>query len=396
MAKNTKTAKNTIKKIRKSKYHGVFVVIVLLMIAAFVLYCYFNPEFYNKLFSKTPDPLRQKENIITYYESAYVVNDINELDDLKIHMVDVGQGDGIIIELPDGANVLIDATTGKNEQDLLDYAQKLEIEVFDVVIMTHADEDHIGGMDVIFENFEVKNCYRPYVYYSGDKSLDANFNQGANKGQKNSAAYWKVLNALYNETYTENGQSYYCNWEFFNLQSEFGRDIVCGDVTYNYTFDFLSPTSNVEDICYSDANDYSPYIRFTYGVKGIEEGDSRFDMLFTGDAEDAAMDELLDFYASNDLDVDVLKAGHHGSRTSTTNELLNKITPEYALISCGLGNSYKHPHQSVLNLFVEHDVVFYRTDLHGDILLTVNENGQMLFTTEKSPTQNIFVGGDAA
>ncbi len=397
MADNKKV-KKAVKKLAKSKYFGVLILIVIIMIVAFALYCYFNPEMYNAIRNLLGDsePIKPKQNVIKYYTSPYVVDSDDDLDDLTIHMVDVGQGDSFIIELPDGANVLIDAGKSSESDQVLTYAQNLGITVFDVVIITHSDEDHIGGIDEIFENFEVKNCYRPYVYYGGDAyEIDPEINEGASSKTHNTNAYGKVLESISNETYKEGNQTYYCTWEYFNKSSSFGRDIVVGDKTYNYNFDFLTPTSNLENIEYKDLNDFSPYVLFTYGLKGEPEGDSRFDMLFTGDAEKVALNELLLEYDGKNYDVDVLKVGHHGSKTSTTRDFLNFITPEYAMISCGLDNSYKHPHQQILDLFIEDSITFYRTDLHGDVYITINENGNYDFHYEKSPSNSeINVGGN--
>lgn len=391
MAKNN--VKKSIKKLSKLKHFGLLLIIVVIMLVAFVLYCYLNPEMYNAIFNKS-DPVRPKDNLITYYTSSYVVED-GKIDDLKIHMVDVGQGDCFIIQLPDGSNVLIDAAKSSKSSEVIDYANSLNITTFDVVIITHSDEDHIGGMDEVFEAFEVKNCYRPYVYYGGTAfEIDPLFNEGASTKNHNTDSYGKVLNAIYNETYVEDGTIYYCSWEYFNYESSFGREIVYGDATYVYNFDFLTPYDYLEDIDYTNLNDFSPYILFTYGLKGEPEGETRFDMLLTGDAEKDALNELLSNYSGKDLDVDVLKTGHHGSQTSTTKELLDLIKPEYALISCGLNNTYKHPHQSVLDLFIQNDVVFYRTDLHGDVVLNVKSNGVFSFDSQKSPADGLInVGG---
>ena len=391
---SAKKIEKVVKKASKSKYFGVFIVVVAIMIAAFVLYCYFNPEIYNALFNKGGEPLRSKDNVIKYYETSYTAS--AEIDDVKIHVVDVGQGDAIIIELPDGSNVLIDAGKSSKHQQLLAYTESLNIDVFDVVLLTHSDEDHVGGMDEIFRDYVVKNVYRPYIFSNNkDYQFEAGFNQG--EVQHETDAYAKFLNCLYIETYLDDNQNYYCNWEFFNADSGFSRDIIYNGVTYEYKFDFLTPTKNFDKLEYDEYNDFSPYVLFTYGVKGAEEGDSRFDMLFTGDAEHDALEELLDAYATTNLDVDVLKVGHHGSRTSTTTEFINKITPEHALISCGEDKHYKHPHQSVLDILIENDVGVFRTDKHKDIIVSVSISGEYGITyTQTGTILNLFVGGDAA
>ena len=294
--------------------------------------------------------------------------DKRKAGELRIHYLDVGQGDAIIIELPDGANVLIDGGKSSESDKLLAYVESLNIEVFDVVILTHSDEDHIGGIDEIFDNYVVKNCYRPYVKYNGNHyQIAPDFNDGSALKSHDTKAYGKVLNAIYNETYLEGNQNYYCNWEFFNADSEFGRELIVGDKSYEYKFDFLTPTKNFDEIAYTDLNDFSPYILFTYGEKGATEGDNRLDLLLTGDAEADALEELLDYYSSTELDVDILKAGHHGSKASSSKNFINEVNPKYSIISVGKNNRYGHPNKEVLDNLQSSKI--YRTDIDGSIML---------------------------
>lgn len=377
---------------KKSKFKSTLSVIALILVIAFVLTCYFYPPFYEKVKSflgLTDEDGRG--DIRVEGDTAYVT----VLEDLKVHFVDVGQGDAIIIELPDGKNVLIDAGEDK-EFDKLEYYidNKTDVDYFDYVIATHADSDHIGGMDKVLNKYEVRYIYRPHVYYPGDRyEFSADFNKGGKDEQKNTANYADFLYAVSNETYTENGETKSAGWEFFTHNSDFAGKISYQDNIYEYYFDFLTP--RVEDyslINYDNANDYSPIVKFSYcGV----------DILFTGDAEGGnegdAEDEFVEYYknVSNlDLDVDILKVSHHGSRTSTTQALLDIVKPEYAVIQCGYNNSYSHPHDVTLKRLQTIESLVYRNDLHGNILLTLTASGTFTFKTDIINPSNVYVGGD--
>ncbi len=375
------------KRTRRSKTFITTVVFILIVI--FVALCYFYPPFLAKirgLFSG--DDGNTVVGEITY---------VNELEDLRIHFVDVGQGDAILIELPDGKNVIIDSGKGgssdKNEsyQNLKNYiSENTDIIKFDYAIATHADSDHIGNFDDILRDFEVKYFYRPYVYYSGTTYEFSNeFNKGASAYKQSSKTYGDFLELVSKETYYENGAVKNAGWEFFTSESDFAGRISYNETIYEYRFDFLTPKVNdLSAINYSDANDYSPIIKFTYcGV----------DVLFTGDAEKDAEADFVSHYKNRtdlDLDVDVLKVGHHGSSTSTTQALLDLVKPEYSVIQCGVDNSYHHPRQATINRLIGANSTIFRNDLHGDILLTITSSGTFNFATQVVNPDNVLVGGD--
>jgi competence protein ComEC len=267
--------------------------------------------------------------------------------------------------------------------------------VFDYVIATHADYDHIGNFDDIFKDFEVKYVYRPYVKYSGSAfTFDDAFNKGSNKYKQGSKAYGTFLNSLKNETYVENGETKTCGYEFFDYKSDFSGKIKCGEEIYEYYFDFLTPrTDDLNSLVYKNANDYSPMIKFTY--EGV-------DIMFTGDSEGSdegdGEDDFVAYYKNLedvDLDVEILKVAHHGSRSSTTKEFLDLVKPEFSIIQCGIANSYKHPHQVTLDKLLQINSALYRNDIHGDILLSITKEGTFKFTTQKASSAGLFVGGDA-
>lgn len=286
---------------------------------------------------------------------------------VKVHFIDIGQGDCIFIQLSDGKTVMIDSgdNSSSNEKVLHNYlTEKLNIGSIDYVIGTHQDSDHIGNFDYIYKNYSVGYTFLPYVHsnHSSLTSAPATLNPPTNGGKAStSKTYADFLLGVLNE-----GTPY----SFFNYNSDFGNS------EEGYFFDFLTPTKEVASIKYTDSNDYSPIIKFSY---------SDFDILFTGDAEKTAIEEYLAEYEQSNIDIDLLKVGHHGSYTSTTKELLDKVNPEYAVIQVGLNNKYKHPRQEVLDLLFENDATkIFRNDLHGDIVLTINSDGTFFIDVEKT------------
>ena len=363
MAKKKSSDKN----VRK-----ILTVVVMVLVMIFVLVCYFNPTIYAGILNLLRGETEQT------YDGEYLV--VNTLDNAEVHFIDVGQGDSILITLPDYKNVLIDAGDKKAEYNahIIDYlkenAHKTSGKVtIDYFILTHPDADHVGGADEIFEEFDVKKVFRPYVKYVGTSdTYTKDFNKGTYEHR--TVAYSEFLTALRDEKYGANNAQ--CEWEFFNYQSDFSGGVIYNDVKYTYYFDFLTPTSAVESIRYKDINDYSPIIRFSYQNASV---------MLTGDAETEAENDFVSKYLGEEeyLDVDVLKVGHHGSSTSSTQAFLNIIQPEYAVISCGEGNKYNHPHTPTLNRLFAMDCSLYRTDLHGDIKMVIDSTGEFNFITDK-------------
>jgi competence protein ComEC len=242
---------------------------------------------------------------------------------IEVHFINIGQGDCILIRTADG-NMLVDAGPGSSEDLLSDYLSQLGVAGFEYAVFTHPHEDHIGGADMILTDFTVSNVILPDCTYS-------------------SATYNRMMNAI----------------------DESGAGVILAETGSEYTIGDLRATvlaPNSPD--YKNTNDYSIVLKIEYGKTSF---------LMTGDAEAASEAEILATYGPDMLKCDLLKVGHHGSDTSTSPEFLLAVSPEYAVISCGRGNSYGHPHAITLQRLENAGVIVYRTDEPGDSIVFVSD-----------------------
>ena len=235
---------------------------------------------------------------------------------VTIKFIDVGQGEAILIALPE-KTVLIDAGPTGSAPKIAQVLQELGRNKIDYLVATHPDEDHIGGMADVISNTQIGTIYAP------------------NK-TNNTATYRKFLTAIQNN----------------NLQITLAEAGTIIDQTDSYKLEILWPK---KDANFPDTNDYSIIIKLTVGNKTF---------LFTGDAPTSA---ILD---SNPGHIDVLKLSHHGSRTGTTEQLVHKLSPTYAVLSYAVDNPYGHPMQSVLNALHKHSVEVWGTGANGTITIT--------------------------
>lgn len=239
---------------------------------------------------------------------------------LTVSFVDVGQADCTLIENA-GKYALIDAGNNEDGPLLVKYFESLGIKEFECVFATHAHEDHIGGMDDIINNFKIKNFYMPDAITTTKTFED-------------------VLTALENNKVTFKTP---ITGETFELQAEVPA-----------TFTVLSVNSDE-----SNLNDTSIVLKLKYNTTSF---------LFMGDASSKIENTILD----KSIQSDVLKVGHHGSKTSTSNRFLEQVNPKYAVISVGKDNSYSHPNTETLNRLAKKDVKVYRTDELGTIIAKSN------------------------
>lgn len=243
-------------------------------------------------------------------------DNFQEGSSMEVHYLDVGQGDATLIRCGEAA-MLIDAGNNSKGTQIQAYLEHQGIETLDYVIGTHPDADHIGGLDVVLYKFDCKTVIMPDY-------------------EKDTKTYEEVIQTMRQKDYPL-------------TRPEPGEVYPLGEAS----FQIVAPLGDYG----SNANDYSVGIL-------LEHGGNRF--LFTGDAEE---DSERDMLASGlDLSADVFKAAHHGSSTANTEEFLEAVNPEYAVISCGEDNSYGHPHAEVMNRFREKGIEVFRTDEQGTVV----------------------------
>ncbi|MDD4767633.1 MAG: ComEC/Rec2 family competence protein [Desulfotomaculaceae bacterium] len=247
----------------------------------------------------------------------------NSLGKMVVHFLDVGQGDSIFVQLPNGQHLLVDASTRAMGKNVVTYLKKAGVKKIDYLVATHPHEDHIGGMTAVFRAFEIERVYMPKVTHS-------------------TKAYEDLLKSIQAEGLKIKTASA-------------GVDIINSE---DLRAEIIAPNS----AAYENINDYSAVTQLTFG---------KVSFLLTGDAEKQSEQEMLANGAS--LRADVLKAGHHGSYTSTSPPFLNAVKPKYAVISCGTGNDYGYPH--VVTLQNLRGVQLFRTDLDGNVVFTTDGEG---------------------
>ena len=255
--------------------------------------------------------------VSTTAESVVEITEFS--DDMKVHFIDVDQGDSTFIELPNGEAMLIDAGETDQADKVVTYIYSQGYDTIDYVVATHAHSDHIGGLPVVLDSFNIENFYMTSAVAT-------------------TSIYEDMLNAV-----DESGAAVH--------------DVMAGDVIYNEA-NLLIEVVAPKEIDYDEQNNNSVVIKLTYG-------DDKF--LFTGDAEKSEEDGIW-----TNIKCDVLKVGHHGSDGSSSSNFLKKVEPSYAVISCGLHNSYGHPTSDVLKRLDDRNIDVYRTDIQGTIIFTSN------------------------
>ena len=266
---------------------------------------------------------------------------LNESDgvDLEVHFIDVGQGDAALIK-KGNEFMLIDAGKNVDEKLIVGYLKKHKVKKLQYVIGTHPHEDHIGGLDAVIDNFHIENIIMPNAIAT-TKTFEDVLDSISKKGLS-------ITKAKSGDIYNFNGAS----------------------------FAILAP--NKEE--YSNLNNYSVVVKLTYGANSF---------LFTGDAEAQSEEEIL---AKNKrlLKSDVLKVGHHGSVTSTTQDFLDAVNPSVAVISLGAENTYGHPHKEISERLESKKIKTYRTDLHGNII-AISDGQSISFNTSGANSDRISI-----
>ena len=271
---------------------------------------------------------------------------------LTISMLNIDQGDAVLIQTG-VKNILIDTgddkyyedgKKGKENTQLLTELQKLKIDHIDTLVMTHAD--HIGKADKVIAQYGVKE-----LVYNGIPSTSKYFINALKAAKANGTQQVKVK----------------------------AGDVL--DFGNGVSFEIVSPSQSLIDEDTAaikakkkvDVNNESVVGRLTFG---------NFAMLFTGDAEGPVEKDMVASYGKK-LKCQVLKAGHHGSKTSSTAEFLKLVQPESVVMSLGVNNQYGHPHEALLNRLQKQGIKnIYRTDANGTITI-VSDGSSYSITTEK-------------
>ena len=255
---------------------------------------------------------------------------LNKDNSLEVTFFDIGQGDAIFIETPYKNQILIDG--GPNSLILEKLAQEMPFwdKTIDLIILTHPDKDHVTGLLSVLESYDVER-----ILWTGIVRDTSQYDK------------WKEL------IQEENAEI---------IIAHSSQEIKIGKVS----LDILYPFQSLEGEEIKDSNDTSIVSRLIFGNNSF---------LFTGDATKVSENKII---SNADLNSDILKVGHHGSKTSTSPKFLEKVLPDIAVISCGKDNPYKHPHEIVLKNLEEFGIKILRTDQDGDIKIISNGNNLII------------------
>lgn len=256
---------------------------------------------------------------------------------LMSYFIDVGQGDCELVRIPrqDGScfNMLIDSGEASRGDNVIDTLHELGVEKLDAVVVSHPHADHMGSMAAVIENFTIDAFYMPEVPEDQTPTT---------------LAYERMIDALIEKE--------------MKIHLIKAGDVISG--TDAAVINVLAPNKGDR---YENMNNYSAVIKITYGETSF---------IYMGDAETGNFEAAMD--SGYNLDADVLKVGHHGSGNATNKALLQAVSPDIAVISCGKGNDYGHPHKETLNLLKNNKVEVLRTDRLGTIV--IESDGKNLIT----------------
>lgn len=240
------------------------------------------------------------------------INTNNDL--LKVHYLDVGQGDSIFVELPNNETMLIDAAESYQSENIINYLKNLNYQKIDYVIGTHPHTDHIGGLKNIINTFEIGKIYMPKVVST-------------------TKTYESLLMAIKDKNLKIN-------------TAKAGTSIIDTDAL---KINILAPNSET----YTELNNYSVVTKITYGT-------TKF--LFMGDSE-----KLIENEIKENVTADVIKIGHHGSNTSSSIDFIKKVNAKYGIISVGLNNKYNLPKEETITNWENSGTKIYLTSTNGTI-----------------------------
>ncbi|MDE5654854.1 MAG: MBL fold metallo-hydrolase [Clostridia bacterium] len=298
-------------------------------------------------------------------------------DILEMRVLDIGQGDCILLIFPDGQVMVMDigSEVGKpSPWNVIHGAlQELEITTIDYLFLTHTDYDHIRETKKLIDNYQIKNFYLPRADLDLGKT-------------------WRdAYNSALSETYIEDG-----NTKQAVINENVGAYEISGEnwIMKCYSFDEADYPVIKNGASATNKNAVSPICLLEYSGRTI---------VLTGDSNEKNEPYLISKGYFDDVDADVLKVAHHGSRTSTSMDFLNKVDCEYAIISCGADNDYGHPTPEALDrlntyidLVPDDDYIgyaqVYRTDEDGTVTVQIDEDGVMNLIADENESKNTTTG----
>ena len=327
-------AANDVKKEQtKRKYDRRFYIFLILSIIFLVCVIYYSSvaeeeEEYNPTSSlvifdpdSTDYPVESEENIDS---TTTVVTD----GVLHVHMIDCGQADSFLFE-QNGEYGLIDCGTRSTGKDVVNYLKNEGVDKLQFVMGTHPHDDHMGGMYDVLDNFRCDVVYMPKI----------------ETGLVTTNWYIKLMTQI-----KEN--------KIKTINPKLDDTFYLGDAVFVVVGQLTPEEAG------SNVNNYSTVVKVSFG---------EMDILMTGDAETRVEEKMLET-RSNELQCEILKLGHHGSNTSTSDEFLKCVAPDYGLISCEVGNKYSHPSTETVKKLKANKVKIYRTDEASDVVLSISSD----------------------
>lgn len=301
---------------RNQKKTGIAVWIV---IASFIVLYFLGINIYDITLGPSDE---SNETIGTTETTTQMPEMANPSGELTLTMIDVGQADSFLL-VQDGKTMLVDCGTRSTGEDVVKYLNEQGITRLDYVIGTHPHDDHMGGMYDVITNFEIGKIIMPEVEV----------------GKVTTNWYVKLMQEIKQGAY---------ELEYAKL----GAVYDLGEAN----FKIIGPIENDE----SNLNNYSIVLKVTFGD---------MDVIMTGDAETKVEKAIME--SGETLGAEILKVGHHGSDTSSSDEFLDAVSPIYALISAKVGNKYEHPIKSTMQKLEKRKIEVYRTDENGTVVATI-------------------------
>ena len=292
---------------------------VWIVIASFIVLYFLGINIYDITLGPSDE---SNETIGTTETTTQMPEMANPSGELTLTMIDVGQADSFLL-VQDGKTMLVDCGTRATGEDVVKYLNEQGITRLDYVIGTHPHDDHMGGMYDVITNFEIGKIIMPEVEV----------------GKVTTNWYVKLMQEIKQGAY---------ELEYAKL----GAVYDLGEAS----FKIIGPIETDE----INLNNYSIVLKVTFGD---------MDVIMTGDAETKVERDIID--SGEALDAEILKIGHHGSDTSSSDEFLDAVSPLYALISAKVGNKYEHPIKSTMQKLEKRKIEVYRTDENGTVVATI-------------------------